>query len=88
MGADTILEVTRKLIGETEPYGDSYIDEKRAENLEKLLFVTSELLFDIEKVAEYRKRNEGSMRKMGESAYTVLSDWCACMSYYLRGEYE
>ncbi len=85
IGADTILEVTRKLIGETEPYGDSCIDEKRAENLEKLLIVVSELLYDVEKVANNRDRQEGSMRKMGERAYTVLNDWWEYTGDYLRG---
>lgn len=86
MGADTILEVTRKLIGETEPYGDSCIDERRAENLEKLLIVVTELLYDVEKVANNKDRQEGSMRKMGESAYTVLCDWWEYTSDYLRGD--
>jgi len=86
MGADIILEVTRNLIGNTEPCGDSRIDEKRAENLEKLLIVVAELLYDVEKVANNRDRQEGSMWKMGERAYTLLCDWWEYTSDYLRGD--
>ena len=86
MDANTILEVTRKLIGPTEPYGDSAIDGERTENLEKLLDVAMELLYDIERVANYKDRIEGSMRMMGERAYTVLNDWWRYIGVYLEGE--
>lgn len=49
--AGTILEVTRNLIGATEPYGDSAIDRERTQNLDKLIYIVDELLYDVEKVA-------------------------------------
>ena len=75
MDASTILEVTRTLIGETEPYGDSGVDRHRSQNLDKLIYVVDELLYDIEKVANCKDRHEGSMRTMGEKAHKTLEEW-------------
>ena len=86
MDASTILEVTRKLIGSTEPYGDSAIDRERTENLDKLIYVVDELLYDVEKAAVCKDRYEGSMRMMGEKAHKALNDWWSWIDAYLRGE--
>ena len=82
----TILEVTRNLIGNTEPYGDSSIDRERMRNLDKLIYIVDELLYDIEKVAVNKDRYEGSMRTMGEKAHKVLAGWGSWIDDYLRGE--
>lgn len=82
--AGTILEVTRKLIGDTEPYGDSGIDRVRAENLDKLIYVVDELLYDIEKAAVNKDRYEGSMRVMGEKAHKALEDMWSWIDAYLE----
>lgn len=86
MDASTILEVTRTLIGKTEPYGDSDIDRIRTANLEKLIFVVDELLYDVEKAAVNKCRHEGSMRMMGEKAHKALNDWWSWIDAYLREE--
>lgn len=86
--AGTILEVTRSLIGHIEPYGDSAIDRERAQNLDKLIYVIDELLYDIEKVAANKDRYEGSMRMMGEKAHKALNDYWSWIEGYLRGEQE
>lgn len=86
MDANTILEVTRKLIGATEPYGDSAIDRDRTENLDKLLNVVEALLYDVEKVAYNKDRYEGSMRMMGEKAHRALNDWWGWINAYLEDE--
>lgn len=86
--ANTILEVTRNLIGETEPYGDSAIDRERIENLDKLIYVVEELVFDIEKVAVNKDRHEGSMRMMGEKAHRTLKDLWSWIEAYLADEDE
>ena len=80
--AGEILKVTRKLIGETEPCGDSAIDRKRASNFDKLIYVMDELLRDVEKVAVCKERHEGSMRVMGEKADRALVDWHAYIEEY------
>ena len=84
--ASTILAVTRNLIGETEPYGDSAIDRERMKNLDKLIYVIDELLYDVEKVAVNKDRHECSMRVMGEKAHDVLDEWWSWIDGYLRGD--
>ena len=86
MDASTILKVTRTLIGETEPYGDSGIDRERMKNLEALIYVVDELLYDVEKVAVNKDRREGSMRMMGEKAHKALNEWWSWIDAYLRGD--
>lgn len=86
--AGAILEVTRTLIGETEPYGDSAIDRERIKNLDKLIYVVDELLYDVEKVAVNKDRHEGSMRVMGEKADDVLRGWWSWIDSYARGDDE
>lgn len=84
--AGTILEVTRKLIGATEPYGDSGIDRQRTENVDKLIYVIDELLYDLEKVAVNKDCHEGSMRMMGEKAHKALNDYWSWIEAYMRGK--
>lgn len=88
MDASTILEVTKTLIGATEPYGDSVIDRKGMENLDKLIYVVDELLYDVEKAAVCKDRYEGSMRMMGEKAHKALNDWWSWIDGYLEGDDE
>lgn len=75
MDAGIILDVTRTLIGETEPYGDSAIDRERMKSLDALIYVVDELLYDIEKVSVCKDRHEGSMMSMGIKAYNMLKSW-------------
>ena len=90
MDASTILEVTRTLIGATEPYGDSGIDRERTQNLDNLIYVVDELLYDVEKAAFNKDRHEGSMRMMGEKAHKALSNWWLWIEDYLKesGEWK
>lgn len=88
MDASVILEVTRKLIGATEPYGDSGIDRVRTENLDKLIYVVDELLYDVKKAAVCKDRYEGSMRMMGKKAHEALNDWRSWIDGYLEGDDE
>ena len=85
MDASAILEVTRTLIGATEPYGDSGIDRERTQNLDKLICVVDGLLYDVEKAAVCKDRYEGSMRMMGEKAHKALNDWWSWIDEYLEG---
>lgn len=86
MDAGTILEVTRKLIGETEPYGDSAIDRERTGNVDKLIYVIDELLYDLKKVADNKNRYEGSMQTMGRKAYEAMKSFYSWISEYMEGE--
>ena len=82
--AGVILKVTRTMIGETEPCGDSWINRKRTENLNKLIIVVDELLYDIEKAALCKDHYEDSMRIMGEKAHNAINEWWKWMDEYLR----
>jgi hypothetical protein len=84
--AGTILEVTRNLIGATEPYGDYGIDRERTQNLDKLIYIIVELLYDVEKVAINKDRHEGSMQTMGKKADKALNDYWSWIEGYLRGD--
>ena len=84
--SDIILEVTRSLIGDIEPYGDSGIDRERTQNLDKLIYIIDELLYDLEKVAGNKDRHEGSMRMMGEKAHKALNGYWNWIDGYLKGE--
>lgn len=84
MDASVILEVARTLIGATEPYGDSAIDRERTRNLDNLIYVVDELLYDVEKAAVCKDRHEGSMRMMGEKAHKALNDWWSWIDGYLE----
>ena len=84
----TILKVTRKLIGEIEPCGNSVVDRERTQNLDKLIYIIDELLYDVEKVAVNKDRHEGSMRTMGEKAHKALNDDWNWIDEYLRGEQD
>ena len=86
--AGTIYEVTKNLIGEIEPYGDSRIDRERTENLDKLIYVVEELVSDIEKAAVNKDRHEGSMRMMGEKAHKAMEDLWRWIEAYLADEDE
>ena len=84
--AGTILKVTRNLIGEIEPCGNSVVDRERTQNLDKLIYIIDELLYDVEKVAVNKNRHEGSMRMMGEKAHKALNDYWSWIEGYLRDE--
>lgn len=86
MDAGTILEVIRKLIGETEPYGDSGIDRERTKNVDKLIYVIDELLYDLQKVAVNKDRHEGSMQTMGRKAHEAMTSFYEWIGEYLEGE--
>lgn len=84
--AGIILKVTRNLIGETEPYGDSAIDRDRTENVDKLIYVIDELLYDLEKVAVNKDRHEGSMKEMGKKAHKAMEDFGSWINAYLEDD--
>lgn len=74
MKKETLLEVVSELVGYTEPYGDSHIDETRYENQEKIIELVTNGIEDLINNAEYRSRSEYSMYKIGNRAYDVLEN--------------
>jgi hypothetical protein len=64
----TNRDVVLKLIGKIKPAGEANEDEKRLANLEELMSLVEGLLFDIDEVAEFAKRQEYSLKLAGDKA--------------------
>ncbi len=71
MTDETILEVTRELIGPIQPVGDCAVDAKRIINLRKTMAVARGLLDDIYWVADGDRDRQHSVREAGKEA----SEW-------------
>ena len=69
----TNTDVVKKLIGKTQPYGDSNIDRERFENLKAMCELVGDLIEEIKDVAREKDRYESSMKEMGLYAYKFLS---------------
>lgn len=72
MKKEILLEVVSELVGYTEPYGDSRIDETRYENQEKIIELVMNGVEDLINNSEYRSRAEYSMSQIGGRAYEAL----------------
>lgn len=70
----SIDDILLRLIGETQPYGETYIDEKRFENQELLIKVSCALIDILINNSKYRNRPEYSMSKIGEYAFKYLNE--------------
>ena len=75
MTADEIIKVLGKLIGATEAVGDSAIDHKVEGNLKTLIDVTNWCIDGVNQSSWTRHRPEGSMRDVGERAFSALEEW-------------
>ena len=74
MKKETLLEVVSELIGYTEPYGDSNVDEVRYKNQEKIIELVMNGVEDLINNSEYRTRSEYSMAQIGGRAYETLEE--------------
>lgn len=79
LSGSEIIRVVDTLIGSTEAYGDTYIDQERLVNQRKLKEVTEHLINRLYKNTHYAKRVEYSMREIGLDACEFLG--------YLVSEY-
>lgn len=73
-----IIKLLDNLIGPTEAYGDSAVDEKVLKNLKTLIDVTYWCLDGLKQSSETIHREEGSMREIGATALSALleyEDW-------------
>lgn len=80
ISGSTIIAIVDALIGETAPYGDTYVDHERMCNQQKLKELTNHLLDRLYLNAKYRNRVEYSMKQIGEDAAEFLG--------YMVEEYE
>lgn len=69
------MEVIRRLVGEIQPYGDSAIDRERTNNLEEMIQIINDLLYDVEMVGACRNRPEYSMKIMAKKADDAMGSW-------------
>jgi len=69
-----IYEVTKKLIGEIEPVGETRTDDVRFENLKVMITLVDKLLSEIDAVAANKTQHEFSMKRAGEHASDFFND--------------
>ena len=67
-------DVVKKLIGPVCPVGETNADAARFKNLEEMIELTDNLLFDIGAVAEEHSRPEYSVARAGKRADQFLKD--------------
>lgn len=70
----TIEDILLRFIGETQPYGETYIDEKRFENQELLINMSCILIDVLINNSKYHSRPEYSMSKIGKYAFEYLKE--------------
>lgn len=75
MDSKTIIEVLDTLIGATEPIGDTWADEKRMENLKKLVDVTNWCLDGFLRVKETPCMGERSISDVKFLAQGAMQEW-------------
>ena len=75
-----IYEIVRKLIGNTEPCGDSQIDEERHKNLIEQIYLVDDLIESLIYVSRYKDSLEGSVKDLGIRAYTELLELRDCIN--------
>ena len=67
-----ITQIIRKIIGETEPYGETRTDEIRAENQDELIEICESLIDELIRNSKYDERVEYSMNLIGKKAKNYL----------------
>ena len=89
LSGSEIIRVVDCMIGATEPYGDSYIDQVRLNNQKKLEELAECLIADLCRNANYASRHEYSMKEIGEDARKFLgflAEEYGLMDYVKRKE--
>ena len=70
---ENVFDVTKRLLGEITPYGDTAIDEIRYQNLVDTIELTEKLIDEIIMVARYKGDHLFSRNKMGTTADVFIS---------------
>ena len=74
MNKEEISKVVMVLIGKVRPVGDSAYDEKALENLEKMLYVTDELINEIQEIAGKSESYLASVARAGKKAEEYIKE--------------
>lgn len=72
LNAEEIIKLNRTLIGSTEPIGFTDTDQERLENLKKEMAIIDVLLDDISFKVEHNKRQEASIKLLGDASVNYL----------------
>lgn len=72
LSGSEIIRVVDCMIGETEAYGDSYIDHDRLNNQKKLEELAEWVIAELCRNTKYTSRYEYSMKEIGEDARKFL----------------
>ena len=70
-----ITKLLEKLIGGTTAIGDSAIDHDIEENLKTLIDVVNWCLDGVADSADTRHNYQGTMRDIGERAFSAMCEW-------------
>ena len=84
MKSETILEVMGRLIGYTEPYGDTAVDNVRYENQENLIDLATEAIKELIENSKHRHDYEYSVSKIGCRAYESLKELYQMIEYAIK----
>jgi hypothetical protein len=68
MEIGTIVEIIDKLVGKVEPVGETHVDNKRFENLQKLCGILDHYSVVVSDVSNLKNRQEYSIKRSGEFA--------------------
>lgn len=74
MGKEVICEVLSRLIGYTEPTGDSAVDKIRAENNLTLIYITYQCVETLIENAENKNSDFASVERIGKHSYDALNN--------------
>lgn len=71
---ENVFDITKRLLGSIEPYGDTNIDNERLENLVQTIELTEKLIDEIILVARFKGDHLFSRNKMGTTADIFISE--------------
>ena len=83
MEANTIIEVTKALIGVTEPVGDTFKDRMSFENQQNLIELTDNCVDILINNYKYKDRQEYAAERIGLSAIEALKNLKEKISKYV-----
>ncbi len=75
LNSEEITKLLDILVGDVEPIGETYYDEKVLENLKTLIDVTNWCLEWVANARDYIICAESSMNKVGFTAQCTMQEW-------------
>lgn len=69
-----VYNIVKKLLGEIEPVGDTYIDDTRKKNLKSHILVMNMLLDDILLLVDCKNDYRESIKEIGNISYKELEN--------------